>query len=255
MKKKSNILRGIIFTIIVLLLWELGYLITVKGFHIWKSYMFPSPEGVWNSFLTLMINGSLLRATLYSLFRGLIGYLIAILVGSIIGIMINQVALLKQFLKPVILGIQTLPSICWVPFSILWFGLSQRSIIFVVVMGATFSIAISVDQAIEQVPSIYKKAALTMGATKRQMYISVILPAAVPALISGLKQGWSFSWRALMSGEVMTTCVGLGQTLIIGRDMADINQVMLVMIVIVVVGILIDKYLFSVLEKKFTYKL
>ena len=161
---------------------------------------------------------------------------------------------LQKNLKPVILGIQTLPSVCWVPFSILWFGLSTQAILFVVVMGSAFSIAISVDNAIKNIQPIYIKAALTMGAGKRQLYRYVIFPASLPELVSGLKQGWSFAWRALMSGEVMTTSVGLGQTLIMGRDMADINQVMLVMLVIVVVGILIDKFIFSVIEKRLLMK-
>lgn len=93
-----------------------------------------------------------------------------------------------------------------------------------------------------------------MGAGKRQLYWHVIFPACLPELVSGLKQGWSFAWRALMAGEVMTTSIGLGQTLIMGRDLADINQVMLVMLVIVVVGIIIDKCFFTVLEKKILVK-
>ena len=152
-------------------------------------------------------------------------------------------------MKPIILGIQTLPSVCWVPFSILWFGLSTQAILFVVVMGSAFGIAISVDNAIKNIPVIYTRAALTMGASRRQMYCYVLFPACLPEMIAGLKQGWSFAWRALMAGEVMTTSIGLGQTLFMGRDLADINQVMLVMIVIVVVGIVIDKCIFSVIER------
>lgn len=140
------------------------------------------------------------------------------------------------------------------PFSILWFGLSTNAILFVVIMGSAFSIAISVDNAIKNIQPIYKKAALTMGANKRQMYINVIFPASLPEFVSGLKQGWSFAWRALMAGEVMTTSKGLGQTLIMGRDLADINQVMLVMVVIVIVGIIIDKYIFSIIEKRILSK-
>ena len=174
----------------------------------------------------------------------------AVLIGTLLGLLMNHFTYLQKNLKPVVLGIQTLPSVCWVPFSILWFGLSTEAILFVVVMGAAFSIAISVDNAIRNVPSIYKKAALTMGAQKQQMYRYVIFPACLPELISGLKQGWSFAWRALMAGEVMTTSLGLGQTLIMGRDLADINQVMLVMIVIILIGMLIDKCVFSVIEKQ-----
>lgn len=117
-------------------------------------------------------------------------------------------------------------------------------------MGSAFSIAISVDNAIKNVQPIYTKAALTMGAGKGQLYRHVIFPASLPELISGMKQGWSFAWRALMAGEVMTTSIGLGQTLIMGRDLADIDQVMLVMLVIVLVGIIIDKCIFSVIENR-----
>ncbi len=161
---------------------------------------------------------------------------------------------MQKNLKPVVLGIQTLPSVCWVPFSILWFGLSTNAILFVVIMGSAFSISISVDNAIKNIQPIYAKAALTMGASRKQMYLNVIFPASLPELISGLKQGWSFAWRALMAGEVMTTSIGLGQTLIMGRDLADINQVMLVMVVIVAVGIIIDKCIFSVIEKRILKK-
>ena len=152
------------------------------------------------------------------------------------------------------MGIQTRPSICWVPLSILWFGLTQTAIIFVVIMGSAFSMAIAVDNAILNVPPIYKKAALTMGADQKQIYSTVILPASLPELLSGMKQGWSFAWRALMSGEVMTTSIGLGQTLMTGRNLADINQVMLVMVVIVVVGIVIDQVIFHNLEKRILRK-
>ena len=225
MKKiwKSNITGEILFLLGVILLWQILYMIGVDGFGIWKAYAMPSPSGVWN--LSLMI-------------------------GGFIGVFMNHFSFLHKNLRPLIMGIQTLPSICWVPFSILWFGLTQTAIIFVVIMGSAFSMAIAVDNAILNVPPIYKKAALTMGADQKQIYWKVIFPASLPELISGMKQGWSFAWRALMSGEVMTTSIGLGQTLMTGRNLADINQVMLVMVVIVVVGIVIDQVIFHNLEKR-----
>ena len=189
-----------------------------------------------------------MEVTVNSLLRGLEGYIIAVIIGIVIGLLLNHFKYLQKNLKPVILGIQTLPSVCWVPFSILWFGLSRQAILFVVVMGSAFSIAISVDNAIKHIPPIYERVASTLGANKKQLYTQVVFPACLPEFVTGLKQGWSFAWRALMSGEVMTTCVGLGQTLIMGRNLADINQVMLVMLVIVFVGIVIDKGIFSNLE-------
>lgn len=257
MKKKifkSKFLQEITFLLGLVLLWQLLYLIGVDLLGIWKPYAMPSPAGVWGSFLKLLGDGTLLTAIGNSLLRGMIGYLISIVLGTALGFLMNHFSYLRRNMRPFVMGIQTLPSVCWVPFSILWFGLTQSAILFVVVMGSAFSIAVAADNAIRNVPPIYKKAALTMGASQKQIYRRVILPAALPELISGLKQGWSFAWRALMSGEVMTTCIGLGQTLITGRNLADINQVMLVMIVIILVGILIDTVFFRTLERRIRQK-
>lgn len=243
-------MSGLIFFLILILAWQVAYWIGVDVLHVFRPYVIPSPIGVSNRFVELLQNGSLLKAIGNSLLRGIAGYFIAVCIGVLVGLAINHFKYLQKNLKPIILGIQTLPSVCWVPFSILWFGLSTQAILFVVVMGATFSIAIATDSAIKNVQPIYKKAALTMGATPKQLYMYVVFPACLPELVIGLKQGWSFAWRALMSGEVMTTSIGLGQTLIMGRDLADINQVMLIMIIIISVGVLIDKVIFSGIERK-----
>lgn len=244
----------IVFLILLVAAWQGFYWVFVDLLALCKPYSVPSPGGVAERFAQLCSDGTLLEATGNSLLRGIGGYLIAVLIGVVLGLLMNQFKYLQKNLKPLVLGVQTLPSVCWVPFSILWFGLSTEAILFVVVMGAAFSIAISVDNAIKNVLPIYQKAALTMGAGKRQLYLHVILPASLPELVSGMKQGWSFAWRALMAGEVMTTSIGLGQTLIMGRDLADINQVMLVMLVIVLVGIIIDKCIFSVVENRMLKK-
>lgn len=244
----------ILFLAILVVLWQGFYWLSVEVFELCKAYSVPSPMGVAERFVELCSDGTLFTATGNSLLRGIGGYVIAIVIGIVLGLLMNHFGYLQKNLKPLVLGVQTLPSVCWVPFSILWFGLSTEAILFVVVMGSAFSIAISVDNAIKNVLPIYSRAALTMGASKKQLYLHVILPASLPELISGMKQGWSFAWRALMAGEVMTTSIGLGQTLIMGRDLADINQVMLVMLVIVLVGIIIDKCIFSVIEKRILKK-
>ena len=244
----------ILFLIILVLLWQGGFWLTVDVLGVFKSYSVPSPAGVAERFVELCSDGTLLKATGNSLLRGIAGFAVAVVIGVILGLLIHQIPCLQKHMKPLVLGVQTLPSVCWVPFSILWFGLSTQAILFVVVMGAAFSVAISVDNAIKNVPPIYRLAALTMGADKKQLYLHVILPASLPELITGLKQGWSFAWRALMAGEVMTTSIGLGQTLVMGRDLADINQVMLVMVIIVLVGVIIEKGIFSAIERRIMKK-
>lgn len=212
----------LIFIIILILAWQGFYWIGVDLLELWKPYAVPEPAGVAKRFVELCSDGTLFEATFNSLMRGVAGYVIAVIIGIATGLLINRFKYLQKNLKPVVLGIQTLPSVCWVPFSILWFGLSTNAILFVVIMGSAFSISISVDNAIKNIQPIYTKAALTMGASRRQMYLNVIFPASLPELVSGLKQGWSFAWRALMAGEVMTTSIGLGQTLIMGLSLIHI---------------------------------
>ena len=193
-------------------------------------------------------------AILASMKRIIVGYSISVAIGVAIGLLIAKFKYLEDNLGPLILGLQTLPSICWLPFAILWYGLSESSIIFVIAIGSTFAVAIGVKYAIKNVNPLYIRAARTMGAKGSKVYTQVILPAALPDIVSGLKQGWSFAWRALMAGEMLSSTKGLGQVLMVGRDLADISQVVAVMIVIIILGLLVDKLVFEKLEKNMRHK-
>lgn len=186
--------------------------------------------------------------------RLFIGYGISLIIGTLIGLIIAKFKYLDENLTPLILGLQTLPSVCWIPFSILWFGIDESAIIFIVAIGSTFAVTTAIESSIKNISPIYKKAAQTMGANGMKLYFSVILPAALPSIISGLKQGWSFAWRALIAGEMISASTGLGQVLMVGRDLADISQVTAVMVVIVIIGLLLDKVLFENIEKSIRQK-
>lgn len=254
MKKKSTTIKSILsrigFIIIIIALWELIYFLGVEVFEIWKSYTVPSPLGVWerlvNTFSFSNTGMSIYGAIGASLLRALIGFLMSVVIGGVLGFLISKFKYLQKNLKPLILGIQTLPSVCWVPFAILWFGLDQSAVIFVIVVGSAFSIAMAVDNGIQNVDPLYIRAAKTMGVSQRQLYFKVIIPAAQPMLISGLKNGWSFAWRALMAAEMMITMIGLGQMLSSARSIEnDINKVMLIMVIIIVIGTIIDRVIFT----------
>lgn len=239
-----------IFYALLIAAWQGLHFLCVSVFGLWKPYAFPNPLGVWKSLCTLVEQNMLYIAVYSSLKRAVIGYFLSIAIGIILGFLLVKFKILANTVKPLILGFQTLPSICWVPFAILWFGLNESAIIFVILMGSTFSIAISVDMAIRNVNPLYIKAAKTMGAKGLNIYVKVICPASLPSLITGLKQGWSFAWRSLMAGEVMSASIGLGQALTMGRDLADINRVMLIIIIIVILGVLIERLVFTILEEK-----
>ena len=244
----KKVVEKVIFIILLLGLWQLIYFLFVDTFHIWKSYAMTSPIGVIRKIGELFSEKGIYISILTSMKRVLLGYFISVVLGGALGFLIVKSDYLNRNLKPIILGFQTLPSICWVPFAILWYGLSESAIIFVVVIGSTFSIAMAVEDAMKNVDPILVRAARTMGAKGMKVYTKVIFPASTPMLVSGLKQGWSFAWRALMSGEMMSASVGLGQVLLLGRELADINQVMVVMLLIIILGTVVERFVFRNIE-------
>jgi NitT/TauT family transport system permease protein len=216
--------------------------------QLWKPYMFPSPFTVLGTLVDLIKDNTLGVATLVSMKRIIIGYSISLMIGVAIGLTVVRFKYLDENLSPLILGLQALPSICWLPFAILWYGLNESAIIFVITMGSTFAISLAIISGIKNVNPLYIRVAKTMGASGFKVYRNVTIPASLPSLISGMKQGWTFAWRALMAGEMLSATKGLGQVLTRGRDIADISQVMAVMVVIIVLGLIVDSLIFGRLE-------
>jgi NitT/TauT family transport system permease protein len=186
----------------------------------------------------------------YSMKRILIGYGLSILGGLVLGFLLSQIKIFEETVGSLVLGLHTLPSICWLPVGILWFGLSDAAILLVIVFGSLFSLTIATDDGIKNISPIYVRAARTMGSSGWRLYWDVILPAALPSIVSGLKQGWSFAWRSLMAGELLFVSLGLGHLLQMGRELNDIAQVFAVMIVIIAIGLIVDYCIFGALEKK-----
>ena len=168
--------------------------------------------------------------------------------GVTLGLVIARFKLLEETVGSLIGVLQVLPSICWLPLAILWFGLNEWAIQFVVVMGAFLSIAIATDAGIKNIPPLYIRAAKTMGVKKLDLYLRVILPAALPSILTGMKLGWSFAWRSLMAGELLFVSLGLGQLLQTGRELNDMSQVMAVMLMIMGVGLCFDHLFFAPIQ-------
>jgi NitT/TauT family transport system permease protein len=235
--------KQVIFYSLILFLWE-----TLCLLRIWPEYLFPAPFNVLQTLLTGFIDEAFLFAIAVSFKRILIGYFISLLIGGTLGILISRYRLIDETLGGLVLGLQTLPSVCWLPLALLWFGLNEKAIIFVVVMGALFSITIAVDSGIKNVPPIFIRAGRNMGARRIRMFVDVIIPAALPSIVSGLKQAWSFAWRSLMAAELLFVTLGLGYLLMMGRELNDMSQVIAVMLVIAFVSVVIDRLFFGALE-------
>jgi NitT/TauT family transport system permease protein len=216
--------------------------------HHWPDYKLPPPADVWDSLRKNFENGRLQDATKITMKRLAIGYMIAFFVGMLIGIACGALRWIDETVGSLCLGMQSLPSVIWLAPAILWFGLSDHAIVFVVVMGSTFAIAISARDGVRNIPPLLQRAAKTFGARNWQMYRYVVLPAMLPSLVQGLKLGWSFAWRSLMAGELLFGSGGLGQLLNTGRDLNDISLVFAVMLVIVAIGLTVDRLIFGRIE-------
>lgn len=227
------------------LTWEI-----VVRLQIWPKYIFPSPKRVAAVWWDLLTSGDLLPSVLVSLQRLGIGFVIAVCIGTLIGLGLARNKNLKQVFGGLILGLQTLPSICWLPLALLWFGLNEKAILFVVVMGAVLSITVAVEGAVRTIPPLYLRVGKMFKLSRWNMYRRIILPAMLPTFVTGLKQGWAFAWRSLMAGEMLFITAGLGQLLMIGRELNNIAQVMAVMLTIVILGLLIDVLVFGMVERR-----
>ena len=241
-----------------LLLATLFFTALVAGWHFlvktgrYSPVILPSPQSVWEYLVNAVRDGTLLQATGVTVRRLLVGYLIGIGIGLPLGLFTSASKFMEDTIGVLALGLQTLPSVCWIPLALLWFGQTESAMLFVVVMGTVWSVVIATDTGVRNIPPIFARAAKTMGSTGLHKWTKVILPASLPFLVSGMKQGWAFAWRSLMAAEIYVTILtgfGLGHLLHYGRELNAMEQVIGVMLVIVVIGLLADKILFSPIER------
>ncbi len=219
---------------------------------IWPSYVIPSPVYVAEYLWENLLNGELLEAIIVTMRRLMIGYVIGLIIGVPLGMLAARFRAVNDTLGVLALGLQALPSVCWVPLACIWFGQDERALLFVVVMGCLWSVLLSTQNGMRNVPPIYSRAARTMGASPFYTLVHVTLPASAPFLVSGMKQGWAFAWRSLMAAEIYVAVAsgfGLGQHLHYGRELHRMHQVIGVMLIIILIGLLADKILFSPVEK------
>jgi NitT/TauT family transport system permease protein len=243
----KRLLLSILFFVVLLFLWELMF-----RAKIWSPVLLPAPLQVATYLKSAAMDGTLLRATVITMRRLLTGYFVGLVLGLPLGLLTARWNLFRDTLGTMALGLQTLPSVCWVPLALLWFGQTESAMLFVVVMGTLWSVVIATETGVRHVPPIYRRAALTMGSRRLHIWLKVILPSALPFIVSGMKQGWAFAWRSLMAAEIFVTILtgfGLGQLLHYGRELSAMDQVVAIMLVIVVIGLLADKIFFSPIER------
>ena len=243
---RRTVVAGLFFAALVVL-WQ-----AMASSGRWSPVLLPSPWSVAEYLWTALLDGSLAESVVVTLRRLLVGYAIGVVIGLPLGLLSSRSEFMEDTVGVLALGLQTLPSVCWIPLALLWFGQSESAMLFVVVMGTTWSVVIATDTGARSIPPVYARAARTMGSVGFHQWTRVIVPASLPFLISGMKQGWAFAWRSLMAAEIYVTVLsgfGLGQLLHYGRELNAMEQVIAVMLVIVLIGLLADKALFAPWER------
>jgi NitT/TauT family transport system permease protein len=242
----TDIANFTLFLAVFVGLWQL-----VTILELWPKTLLPSPTQVAISIGELIANNSLALGIGTTLWRLAAGFAISIAMGGVVGLAMVKFQGFGKTMSSFAVGLLTFPSIAWVPFSILLIGFNDFGILFVVVMASVFSVMISTYSAVRNVPPIYIRASKNMGAYGFALFRHVMIPAATPSLIMGIRQAWSFAWHALIGAEMLiTTLYGLGHVLAIGREFNDMSQIIAVMITIFVIGLLFDRIIFLRLEEK-----
>jgi NitT/TauT family transport system permease protein len=237
-------IKRIIFFAIIIGLWELG-----SRLGLWLPTILPSPTDVFQSLVRGISDKTLLYDLAASFRRLLIGLGISLVLGSALGILLAKSKTADETLGTVILALQSVPSIVWLPLAIMWFGMNEVSVIFVVILGGTFVMTLNMRVGIKNVSPLFIRAAQTMGSSGIDLFTRVIFPASIPYVVTGARLAWAFAWRALMAGELLSTGPGLGYTLRYASDFGDMSLVIAVMIIIGVIGSIVDQLIFQRIEK------
>jgi NitT/TauT family transport system permease protein len=232
----------------------IGIWIVMAKLKIWPPYVFPTPKGVAESLWAGFADHSFWIAIMVSMKRMLMGYSLSVVLGMVLGLGVASNRFLEETMGGLLVSLQSLPSICWLPLAVLWFGLTEKAILFVVVMGSLLSVTIALETGRQQMPKIYGMAGRNLGASGFKLFWYVLLPASLPFILSGLKQGWAFAWRSLISGEMIFVSLGLGQLLMMGRDLNDMSQVIAVMMLIIAIGYIVDGLVFKTIERRLQHK-
>jgi len=225
--------------VVAVVVWDL-----IVRWGVW-GILFPGPTDVGHALVVFWNSTRLVRAIAATLRRLAVGFLMSLVLGALLAFLMVRFATFGKGIQPYILGLQTFPSIAWVPLALIWFGLSETTLPFVTIIGSVFGVSIAFADALRTVPPLYLRAARNMGSDGMDLILRVTVPAALPHLISAAKVGWSFAWRSLIGAELIFATVGLGFLLESASSVPDIAGVMGVMIVILVIGIVVDQLLFT----------
>ena len=211
----------------------------------------PSPAAVWSAFLDGMRDGSIPDAAIKTLIRLAFSFVTAVIVGVALGLGLALNEFARRAIRPLVVALQITPFVAWVPLAVIWFGATERAVVFVAIVGAFPAMTLATIQAIRQVPPLYQRAGRTLGAGGWALYRDVIFPAAMPGVMAGLQQAWGFAWKALMAGELIVAAAGAaGLGRLLDTEGGDVPALLAALAVILVIGVAVDYLLFGQLDRR-----
>lgn len=260
MKKTNKIFKSVLFYVLLIALWYVIWLILKTAWGNTLHGILISPLDVLKAFTGFVFgnNNSFWANMGMSLLRLTLGYFMSIVAGIILAVIMLKSKIFRNELRALLSGIQSLPNICWVPIAIILCGLDEKSVYFVIVLGASASIALAIESSIRNVEPMYIKAGRTLCCNRIGMVTRIIIPAAFPGILSGLRQGWAFSWRALMASEMnclfSADALGIGYLMYNLRTTGGLDKVFCIMIVLILVGVFFEKLVFGTVENRILTK-
>ncbi|HYJ61915.1 MAG TPA: ABC transporter permease [Actinomycetota bacterium] len=211
----------------------------------------PSPATVWSALLDGLGDGSLAEATVLTLIRLAFSFAVAVVLGTSLGMALALNEFARRSIRPLVVALQITPFVAWVPLAVIWFGVTERAVVFVAIVGSFPAMTLATIQAIRQVPPLYRRAGRTLGAEGWTLYREVVFPAAMPGVMAGLQQAWGFAWKALMAGELIVAAAGAtGLGHLLARQRADVPALLATLAVILVIGVAADYLLFGLLDRR-----
>lgn len=208
----------------------------------------PSPLAIWHQLSERFSSPDFRVALLGSLRRMAIGYGLVAALGVSGGLLLGRFKWMDELLGSIAVALHAIPGAAWVPLAILWFGATERAVIFTILLGATGIVVVETDQGIRHVPPLLVRAARTMGARGLNFFWHVVVPAAIPQIVNGLRLAWAFGWRALMAGELLTAIPGLGQMLSSVAKAGQLDALLTLMLIMAAIGMIVDGLVFKRLE-------
>ena len=230
--------------LVLLLIWEFS----VQFFQV-NGRVFPSIESVYKAGLEAVNDGSIFNHVAASLGRVAVGTLLAVLISIPLGVAMGLNPIVSDFLSPLFRFFSVLAGIAWIPIATLWFGYGFGAITFVIFNAVFFVVTYNTLLGVASIPMPLRNAAASLGANGWTLLTQVILPGALPNIVTGIRTGLGFAWRGLIAAEMIATNVGLGYMLFLARDFYKTEVIVLGMIIIGLIWLAIDRLILAPVER------